>query len=415
MLTVALTLNLFLMPTRQPNAQTENVKSPNIPTINIILQDATIEDFNSSTKKQIYGIDDLIVTTDNDTITYKNLTIKGHGNSTWYENKKPFQINFSTKTDLLGLGKAKKFILLANAFDSSHIKNATAYYIEKMLQQDYALNGQFINLYFNNEYYGLYFLTEKVELSKSRIALSDQSAILIEHEGLHANTEPNCYKTRHSTCLVIKDINEDDLKQKAMANFLQKLVELELAAERHDYAKIQEIADVDSFAKYYLISDFTLNPDAYMSSYFFYQDGATDKIHVGPGWDFDLAFSYEPNQGVNYGINYFSPYHTGAKKIFSPDQDEDDIISTAGESESLTMYYLIHTPEFQARVKELYNQYLYNNLDELITHINDIADVIDESAVENNSKWDSKDFFESLEAIKQWITERYNYLDSYYK
>lgn len=50
-------------------------------------------------------------------------SIGGRGQSTWAAAKKPYSMTLSDRADLLGMGKAKKWILLANAYDSSHLRN----------------------------------------------------------------------------------------------------------------------------------------------------------------------------------------------------------------------------------------------------------------------------------------------------
>ena len=399
--------------------QEDTTAAPKVPIMYLTLAEASTDDLLSAPKDQTYDLSSLELNASGTITTYQNLTIKGHGNSTWAEDKKPFQIKFSTKTSLFGFKKAKKYLLLANNFDASNLKNAVALELENMLNQNFSLSGEYVDLYINGDYQGLYFLTEKIELGKNRIQLSSQSAILVEHEGLHSHLEDYCYETTDSACLVVKDINDPALESDAMASFLQKYSELESAAKSSDYAKIQELIDVDSFAKYYLLSDFTLNPDAYMSSYFFYQNGPEDKIHLGPGWDFDLSFSTGATQDLNYGIDIFSPYSTGADRAFYGEDVSAAFTTRAGlgesgESESLIMYYLIRIPEFKARVQELYMTYLYGHVNDLLAFINNLIDQIRDSAILNNEKWEREDFDTAADRLKSWVHNRYDYLESYY-
>ena len=52
-----------------------------------------------------------------------DMSIRGRGNSTWRENKKPFKIKLDKKADLFGLGKNKHWVLVANAMDSSLLRD----------------------------------------------------------------------------------------------------------------------------------------------------------------------------------------------------------------------------------------------------------------------------------------------------
>ena len=68
------------------------------------------------------------------------MQLKGRGNTTFLKEKMPFQIKFPEKVDLFGMGKSKKWILLANYYDSTEVRNSVAFYIERLLGEKYALN-----------------------------------------------------------------------------------------------------------------------------------------------------------------------------------------------------------------------------------------------------------------------------------
>ena len=51
-------------------------------------------------------------------------SLQGRGNSTWlWREKKPYSLRLSGETDLLGMGQASNWILLADAFDLSLLNN----------------------------------------------------------------------------------------------------------------------------------------------------------------------------------------------------------------------------------------------------------------------------------------------------
>ena len=60
-------------------------------------------------------------------ITDENGKIKVRGNSTSAGAKKPYNIKFSSSQRPLGLGKGKKFCLLANLYDKTLIRNRLSY------------------------------------------------------------------------------------------------------------------------------------------------------------------------------------------------------------------------------------------------------------------------------------------------
>lgn len=66
--------------------------------------------------------------------------IKGRGNSTWKGAKRPYQIKLDKKTDLLQTGdsadKAKTWVLLANFYDPSAVRNMLALDLGRALQME---------------------------------------------------------------------------------------------------------------------------------------------------------------------------------------------------------------------------------------------------------------------------------------
>ncbi|MDE6249852.1 MAG: CotH kinase family protein, partial [Paramuribaculum sp.] len=56
------------------------------------------------------------------------VTIKGRGNSTWFQfPKKPWRLKFAKKQEFCGLKKAKNFALIANFIDPSNMRNTVAF------------------------------------------------------------------------------------------------------------------------------------------------------------------------------------------------------------------------------------------------------------------------------------------------
>ena len=65
--------------------------------------------------------------------------VKVRGNSTSSGEKKPFNIKFSSKTDVLGMGKNKKWCLLANCYEKTLIRNQTVFDFAESLNLDFSL------------------------------------------------------------------------------------------------------------------------------------------------------------------------------------------------------------------------------------------------------------------------------------
>lgn len=112
------------------------------------------------------------------TVDYMGVMSKmsGRGNGTWdlSEHKKlPYNVKLEKSTSLLGMGKAKKWCLLANDVDKSLVKNQLTYDFADYIGIKYQPHCKPVDLYVNQQYLGSYQLAEKVEIKSNKINVSD--------------------------------------------------------------------------------------------------------------------------------------------------------------------------------------------------------------------------------------------------
>ena len=133
----------------------------------------------SSPDKSNKATGSMLMTTETGSVVYENkLTqIKGRGNSTWLQEKKPYQIKLDKKTDLLESGKsenrAKTWVLLANAADTSLLRNNIVFDLSVAMQMKPGIECRPINLFYDGEYRGAYLLCEKLEMNDGRVVIAD--------------------------------------------------------------------------------------------------------------------------------------------------------------------------------------------------------------------------------------------------
>lgn len=385
----------------------------NFPKLEIFLSDVTLEQVNLDPKDTVYNNNTATFTINHVASVYNNVEIKGRGNTTWARPKKPYQIKLSEKTSIFDLTPAKKWLLLANYIDPSYLRNDTGFYLEKLLDESYALNGDFLEVYFDNSYNGLYYLTEKIEAKKSRVDLDDEYGIIVEFDNVYGEYE-GCHYDISGNCLTISDTFNSDNQDSAMSLFIDDFNTLQIAIENQNYETISNLVDIDSFAKYYLLNEFAVNPDAYSTSFYLYKNGKNDKIHAGPGWDFDVAFGntdWTPESLS--GSSFHSPFETTPIKTF--------IINNSGEEDltsipiSRILYDLADIPEFSERVREIYLATLSGHKDELLSHIKSRAGYIRDAALRDQERWKLKtDFDEEVDYLIDWIAKRYTHFEKIY-
>lgn len=73
--------------------------------------------------------------------------IKVRGNSTAAAPKKPYKIKFSKKQDVLGMGKYKNRVLLANAFDKTLIRNKLVFDFANEMNLAYTPQSRFVDVW----------------------------------------------------------------------------------------------------------------------------------------------------------------------------------------------------------------------------------------------------------------------------
>ena len=112
------------------------------------------------------------------------VSIKGRGNSSWKkkpEAKNPYRLKFPKKQNLLGEGKGKNWVLLANNRRGSMLTNAIAQYLAYLVGIPFVNHIVPVELYMNGIYWGSYNLTEKVGISSNSIKLrNEERAVLLE-------------------------------------------------------------------------------------------------------------------------------------------------------------------------------------------------------------------------------------------
>ena len=105
--------------------------------------------------------------------------INGRGNATWEKSeKKPYSLKLENEADLLGMGMAEKWILLANAQDPSHIRNKLAADLASSFGLMYTAETEWVDLYLNGCYVGLYLLSERNEVHPQRVDLIKNSFLV---------------------------------------------------------------------------------------------------------------------------------------------------------------------------------------------------------------------------------------------
>jgi len=251
-------------------------------------------------------------------------SIKVRGNSTASLDKKPYRIKFGDKIKLFGDTAARSWVLLANYYDGTFALNAMAFELGQRLNVEFTNRYWFVDVYINDQYKGIYQLTEQIQSHKGRVDLKETKRGWLAEFDYHeaaADEKNSWFKTnKYDIGTFIKSPELDDTaftknpNDASQLNFVKddinNLVN-KMSESGFPTNGYRDLIDLESFAKYVLIQlvldNFDFNSKAqagYLlgSNYCYRVDSSkTTKIKAGPLWDFDLSAGVERVTGGGFG------------------------------------------------------------------------------------------------------------------
>lgn len=226
-------------------------------------------------------------------------------------------------TSILGMPKESDWIFKAEYLDLTLVKNSITYEMARRMG-GYAPRTRPCEIVLDDEYIGMYVLTEKVKRDGQRVDIAkltpnDTSGVdltggyILE---MNINNSPGDWNSAYppinsATCTLPVEFkhvypkSEDILPQQR--DYLRAYVDtFENALLTPDFADpesgYRQYMDVNSFIDFLIVNEFSVNYDSYGRSTYMYKEKATDggKLKSGPPWDYDRAFDYY-NPGTTQG------------------------------------------------------------------------------------------------------------------
>ena len=328
--------------------------------------------------------------------------LRVRGNYTSTLPKLPYKMKTENKFSLFSLEKSSQWTLLANFLDPSMLRNDLAYRLAEALGMSYVPEQEFLELYLNGEYAGVYALTTQVGLHSGNIALdkiteAENGSYLLE---LDARSEglPDTFVSLFDIPIVLKD--PDSVTEEQRQQIQQELTRFETALLADDFTidgqHYSELIDLDSFVDVYLVNEILRNGDACMPlSLFVYRD-EEGRLAMGPVWDFDLSTGYSTIEGGEnpQGVS-LSDSHWFGRML------EDPVFRAAAleEYQKLDGFledYLSYLDDYRKTMSAAAN----NNF--IITYI----------GVNEYSNLPTDDpFLLEVDTLEQWLIARFDWLD----
>lgn len=426
--------------------------SEHIPAVFIETESGTSDQINSDKNIKEPGTIKVLEPDGSFSLEHSLEYIKGRGNTSYTEfDKKPYQIKLTQDAPFLDMEPGKKWVFVSNSADSSLIRNALSRSLAGHLNLPQSEEGTFVDLYVNKEYVGNYYVVEKIEIQENRLLLSDlQKATEHENETEDLSTYETAWTdttkakqipndpeditggylierdfdnrflkeveinesyfiTEAKECFIVRDPEYTSEAQIAyIDSYVQSVENAILSAEGIDGTtgkSYQDLIDVDSFVRKYLLEEVTANYDGGVASSYFYKDSDTidGRLYAGPVWDYDVSWGNSPA--------YLGQISTSPERLSRLASHSDS---------SVWFQSLYHKPEVYEKIVTCYAQeispYLTLLADEILPMLDEITAA---SAAMDQVRWEeqyarngySGDRSEQITFITNYIKARKDFLD----
>lgn len=328
------------------------------------------------------------------------LTVRGRGNSSFKMPKYGMKLEFTDKVSLLGMPKNRDWALVANFGDKTHLRNYMMTRLSEWLGAKYTPRMQFVEVYLNRNYMGLYLLSETIKVGKNRVNIDENdTTFLLEKEDSKKFDPPYVLTDNQYYYHIKSPKNPSPETEKLLKNHLNAFENFMEDYYLHRANEIKNWLDVDDFLLFYWVQEYSKNEDGNYARSVFMTWKKGEPIHFGPLWDFDLAFgnaSREQNQNPEdwyirkYRLNYY-------------------IMQNSVVKEAALDYWNNHRKTFKALI------------DSIPVYRAIIEKAIDNEyrrwpVIGNTENWALKDpydsYDEAVEVMTEWMKKRYQWIDN---
>lgn len=366
--------------------------------------------------------------------------ISGRGNSTWERAKKPYNLNLSEERSILDMKACRKLCLLANSFDETNLLDRVSSQIALKLGMRDTPEGEFVNLYLNGQYNGLYYLSQRVrtggsvhiekldkeilgangldqepEVLPKRIALHEKGERLkkwaFDWSGEPRNNtggylleqrerydgDDAWFSTNHRRLRVISPSYPTPGEVTWLQDYMiaaERAVYSEDGIDRETGKSYADYLDVSSWEDMLLLEEYFCEWDGERWSFFITKDRDDPLLYCGPKWDFDHS------AGVMLQGTYPG---TAVTTLVFRDNRHGWFHTLLSHGEFTDALHERWTERFSPAVRD----YLETRMEKEIT-------AIESAAVMNNvRRANDPQFREKAEALRTWLLRRADFLDGY--
>ena len=385
--------------------------------------------------------------------------IRGRGNSTWSQPKKPYRLKLDKKTDLLGMGKSKHWVLLANYLDESLQRNALAYNLSGAMGME-QMATVFVDVVLNGDYVGNYQLCENIRVDPTRVDIfdwesfcEDSAGVIADAEGLSKDDTGDLeeYMAEHMAWITSGTLTFGG-KTYTIANYPEiqipdisggYLIELD-----EYYDEVSKFKTENNQPIMFKNPEFVgTNPEmmAYIKAYIQAFENAVQSdsytaayegeiLHYSELFDMDalvdywlineIFFNEELNKKSTYmykdidGLMYMGPIWDmdwssgGEGQTHITDEWATRHYSTNAQANSWYKF-LIQDPYFIVKAQERYWQIRNDQVVDMLAELDSNYELLKESAAGNGKRWNyGSDYKKYVDNLRNWLNTHLNWMDT---
>lgn len=330
------------------------------------------------------------------------MQIRGRGNYTWSSfDKKPYRLKLDSKMPLLGMKRNKHWALMANADDNfAGLRNTVGYEVSRRLGMEWTPSQQPVEVVLNNDYIGLYMLTEIIRVDPDRVNITEQEDYetnrfsitggwLVEidnyQEEEQIRTVEGNGKSIYSTYKSPEHLSDE---QRTYLTGLINTTNAAIYVNDKSNNGWETFVDVDELARFYLVQELLDDTESFHGSCFWHKEnGDSTKIKFGPVWDFGNAFHRGTDRFI-YDRPAFNQTWIGEIAKF---------------------------PHFQEVVKKHWDRFELLHYEEMDGFIDAFIDQIYQAALSDATRWPqygNLDILNDRDTFKNYFNNKHNWLAS---
>ena len=374
-----------------------------------------------------------------------NCVLRHRGASALSFNKKPFAIKLQTETgesldqSFFNLRNDNYWILDAMTMDKSRMRNRVGtdlwndfssdpYYKDKEKKLINGTRGQYVELFLNDEYWGLYCLTERID--RKQLKLKKLNELTAELHGVLYKSSQWSYEVmmgyrpdqgpgnaliedyyNQSETWARYEVKYPDLEDGEPVDWQPLYDAVTFVAKSNDNTFKQEVAsrfDLPVWTDYYLMMELILATDNHGKNAYFhiYDIKEEQKFSITP-WDMDGVF----------GIRW-----DASKQYTQATQDYTDFIIEYehGEHNLFRRLKELNAENFNDKLDQRYNEITASGLftpESIAARFTNYKEQFEKSgaAAREINRWDKTlNFDEELNYLIDWIYDRTDYLNRQY-